>query len=73
MALDRSITLDLLRQTPKVTRVQVQRQLNKSFQTVKNRMIAELKQKTLAERYLVDQEIFFHLLVLNRETTQQMK
>ena len=41
MALDRSITLDLLRQTPKVTRVQVQRQLNKSFQTVKNRMIAE--------------------------------
>ncbi len=61
MALDRSITLDLLRQTPKVTRVQVQRQLNKSFQTVKNRM------------NLVDQEIFFHLLVLNRETTQQMK
>jgi len=41
MALDRLITLDLLRQTPKVTRVEVQKQLNKSFQLVKNKMIAE--------------------------------
>ena len=41
MALDRSITLDLLRQTPKVTRVEVQKQLNKSFQLVKNKMIVE--------------------------------
>ena len=41
MALDRSITLGLLRQTPKITRVQVQKQLNKSFQLVKNKMIAE--------------------------------
>ena len=43
MALDESITLDILRQTSRTNRVEVQKQLNKSFQLVKNKMIAEFR------------------------------
>ena len=41
MALDPAITKSLIRQTPKETRVQVQKLFGKAFQKIKNQMIAE--------------------------------
>ena len=41
MALDRNITASLIRQSPKIARVQVQKQGKAAFQKIKNRMIAE--------------------------------
>ena len=41
MALDRNITTSLISQSPKIARVQVQKQGKAAFQKLKNRMIAE--------------------------------
>ena len=41
MALDKNITASLIRQSPKIARVQVQKQGKAAFQKIKNRMIAE--------------------------------
>ena len=41
MALDRNITTSLISQSPKIARVQVQKQGKAAFQKIKNRMIAE--------------------------------
>ena len=41
MALDKNITTSLISQSPKIARVQVQKQGKAAFQKIKNRMIAE--------------------------------
>lgn len=41
MALDPSITLSLMKQTPALARVQVQNEFRKSFQKIKTKMMAE--------------------------------
>ena len=41
MALDPAITKSLIRQTPKESRIQVQKLFGKAFQKIKNQMIAE--------------------------------